>query len=284
MPDDTYAAADADPDEPPSDGQEEPPPDDREESPPDDREESPPGPPPAAPRPSHRRRQRIALIAGAAVAATAVAVTTLVLTASPARQYATPANVCSLVSPATVARYLPGPVRGKSSNGECNWSADKQGGFLVLVSVLAGTTDMRKAFTQIVQGSDKGLKQNGTTTTITGKQAVTGVGDQATALFEASTGPKSGHKPVAATFLILRSDNAIIQVLRVSPLSPAVSGPALLSGSAAIAREVIAAMPTLGPGSPGVGVHISLDVSHPVGDLVILGEPGRGDQHRGIAE
>jgi crotonobetainyl-CoA:carnitine CoA-transferase CaiB-like acyl-CoA transferase len=64
------------------------------------------------------------------------------------------------------------------------------------------------------------------------------------------------------------------------------SGPALLPGAIAIAiaREVMAAMPLLGPGSPGVGVHISLDVSYPVGGGVILGDTGRGDQYRGIAE
>jgi len=62
------------------------------------------------------------------------------------------------------------------------------------------------------------------------------------------------------------------------------SGLAALQSAAATAREVLAAMPALSPGSPGVGVHISLDVSHPVGGVVILGDRGRGDQHRGIAE
>jgi hypothetical protein len=236
----------------------------------------------AVPRPPHRQRQRIALIAGAAATAMAAAVAVIALTAAPANPYATPRSVCTLVSPATVAKYVTGQVHGKSIANGCQWDAGASGGLVVVFSLADNAAQARTGFTESVQAARKKLSYQGTTSIVTGTRAVTGLGDQATVLFESSTTKKHPGTHTGSVSLYIRSRNAIIEVARGAALSGA--APALVPGAIAIAREVMAAMPTLGPGSPGVGVHISLDVSHPVGGVVILGDPGRGDQHRGIAE
>ena len=245
-----------------------------------------PDEPPVAPRPPHRRRRRVTLIVGAVVAAMAVAVAVIALTASPANPYAAPHSVCALVSPATVAKYVPGRPRIKGAEDSCTWNVKASDGLAIFVSVLDSAAQARTGFTQLIQQNRKGGTYQGSTTTVTGTRAVTGLGDQATVLYQFSTAKKNPGKRARAACLFIRSRNAIIQVLLGIQLPGAADRPgaAFLPGTIAIAREVMAAMPLLGPDSPGVGVHISLDVSHPVGDLVILGEPGRGDQHWGIAE
>lgn len=236
----------------------------------------------APPRP-RRRRQRIALIGGAAVAAMAVAVAVIALTASPANPYAAPGSVCALVSPATVAKYAPGQAHGKNDKGTCLWDAGKSNALLVDAEVTDSTAQARTDFTDVIRQTEKANSTK--TTTVTGSRVVTGLGDQATAMFFASTPAAKPGKRGSGVFLFIRTRNALIQVVRSDGNPGAVHlGPTLLPGAIAIAREIMAAMPTLGPGSPGVGVHISLDVSHPVGGVVIFGDPGRGDQHRGIAE
>lgn len=269
MPDETNAAApDVDEAEPPSGDQAEPPPD----------------PPPAAPRPPRRRRQRIALIVGAAVTAMAVAVAVIALTASPANPYAAPHSVCSLVSPATVTKYVPGQAHRKETHGYCEWSAGPGSGLVFEAIVVDSSAQARTGFTQEVRQTRKANTNK--RTTVTGTPAVTGLGDQATVLFLTTVTAKPAKRSNSA-YLFVRSRNAIFQVLLSAGADAGAVPPSsatLLPGAIAIAREVMAAMPTLGPGSPGVGVHISLDVSHPVGGVVILGDPGRGDQHRGIAE
>jgi len=243
-------------------------------------EEPPAAEPPAAPRP--RRRRRIALVAGAVVAAMAVAVAVIALTASPANPYATPDSYCALVSPATVAKYLPGQAHRKSGKDNCVWIVANSGYLFVSADVADSAAEARTDFAELIRSSKNANSTK--TTTVTGTRVVTGLGDQATAMFSASTPAAKLGKRGSGVFLFIRTRNALIQVVRTDQ-SPGAVRPAamLLPDVVAIAREVMAAMPLLGPGSPGVGVHISLDVSHPVGG-VILREPGRGDQHRGVAE
>jgi hypothetical protein len=216
--------------------------------------------------------------------ALAVAVAALALTASPTDPYALPPNVCALVSPATLAKYVPGRPHGKKTVQNCTWDAGEDGALVVYASVLNTAAQARTGFPQLIQRT----KQVNTTktTTVTGLRAVGGLGDQATAMFETATSATHPDKRENGVYLFILSRNAIFQVIRFSADSGAarLSGPALLPGAIAIAREVMAATPLLGPSSPGVGVHISLDVSYPVGGAVILGDTGRGDQHRGIAE
>jgi hypothetical protein len=237
----------------------------------------------AAPRSLHRRPQRIALIAGAAVVAMAAAAAALFLTASPTTPYAAPGSVCTLVSPATVVKYLPGGAHGKSAEQNCVWPAGDSGALIVYASVLDNATQARTGFPQLIQRVNQANTNKGST--VTGMRAVTGLGDQAAATFQTSASSTHPGKRANVVFLFVRSRNAIFQVIRIGGDSAAarLSGPALLPGAIAIAREVMAAMTTLGPSSPGVSVNVTLDVRYPV-NVVILGEPGRGDQHQGIAE
>jgi hypothetical protein len=243
-----------------------------------------PDEPPVSPRPPYRRRRRVTLIVGAVVAAMAVAVAVIALTASPANPYAVPRSVCALVGHATVAKYISGRPHLRVSKGYCEWSAGTNGDLYFEAIVAGGSAQARTGFTQeIKQAREANTNKR---TTVVGAPPMTGLGDQATILFLTTVTAKPARRSNSA-YLFVRSRNAIFQVLLsaggdagAAPTSSAT----LLSGAIAIAREVMAAMPTLGPGSPGVGVHISLDVSRPVGDLVILSEPGRGGQHRGIAE
>jgi hypothetical protein len=213
----------------------------------------------------------------------AAAVTALFLAASPTTPYAAPGSVCTLVSPATLAKYLPGRAGGKSARQNCIWSAGDSGALIVYASVLDNATQARTGFPQVIR-SVKQANAN-KRSTVTGMRAVTGLGDQAAATFQTSASSTHPGKRANVVFLFVRSRNAIFQVIRIGGDSGAarLSGPALLPGAIAIARQVMAAAPTLGPSSPGVSVNVTLDVRYPVG-AVILGEPGCGDQHQGIAE
>lgn len=212
----------------------------------------------------------------------AAAVAAIALTASPDLAYSVPGSVCALVRPATVAKYLPGPAHAKSAASECQWSTGTTG-LVVYASVFDSAAQVRKGFTQVIQATGKANMTK--RSTVTGTRAVTGLGDKATAMFVTSALTADPGKRGGSVTLFVASGNAVIQVIRIdgNPGDARQYGPALLPGAIAIAREVLAAMPTLGPGSPGVGVHITLDVSHPVGG-VILGDPRRGDQHRWVAE
>jgi hypothetical protein len=185
-----------------------------------------------------------------------------------------------------VAKLVSGKTRRQGGGNSCQWQGSTGDDLGVIVDVLSDDQQARGSFTTDVRNTEHEKVDEGTTATFLGTRTVTGVGDQATVLFEALTTAAFDGKHVNEADLIVRTRNAVIQVIRLTGTIDAarLPGPALVPGAAATAREVQAGMPTLGPGSPGVGVHISLDVSHPVGDLVILGEPGRGDQHRGIAE
>jgi hypothetical protein len=213
----------------------------------------------------------------------AAAVAAIALTASPTNPYATPDSYCALVSAATVAKYLPGQVHRKSGKDNCAWTVVNSRALFVSADVAASAAEARTGFPELIRSTKNANSTK--TTTVTGTRVVTGLGDQATAMFLASTLAAKPGKRGSGVFLFIRTRNALIQVVRTDQSPGAVrSAATLLPDVVAIAREVMAAMPLLGPGSPGVGVHITLDVSHPVGGAVIFGDPRRGDQHRGIAE
>ena len=113
-------------------------------------DEPPSDPLPDPPRPHRRRRQPIALIAGGVLAAMAVAVAVIALTASPANPYATPGSACALVSPGTVAKYVPGRVHGKRIGNACDWDAGTNGGLVVFAYVLDNAAQARTGFAQVV--------------------------------------------------------------------------------------------------------------------------------------
>ena len=196
--------------------------------------------PPAAPRSPGRRR--IALLAGAAVVVVAAGASAIILS-SPGPKYASPANVCDLVSRATIAKYLPGQADSHRDECSCQWFGDTGtgDGLDVSVSVLGGATEAKGDFTEVVRLSEQKTTANGETQTVTGKQAVTGLGDQATALFGTISGGPLEDTRVGLALLFARSGNAVIQVSRTTgtPRTAAAS----LPGVIAVARELLAALP-----------------------------------------
>jgi hypothetical protein len=195
--------------------------------------------PPAVPHsPSHRR---IALLAGVAVVVVAAASSAIILS-SHGPEYASPASVCALVSRATVARYVPGEEQSHNAAGGCQWFGDTGtgGGLDLFVSVLAGATEARGVFTETIRLSEQKTKAKGETQTVTGKQAVTGLGDQATALFGTVSGGPLRDTRVGSLLLVVRSGNAVIQVGRTTGTPRAAAS---LPGAVAVAREVLAALP-----------------------------------------
>lgn len=196
--------------------------------------------PPAAPRSPGRRR--IALLAGVAVVVVAAGASAIILS-SPGPKYASPANVCDLVSRATIAKYLPGQADSHRDEGSCQWFGDTGtgDGLDVSVSVLGGATEAKGDFTEVVRLSEQKTTANGETQTVTGKQAVTGLGDQATALFGTISGGPLEDTRVGLAVLFVRSGNAVIQVSRTTGTPRAAA--ASLPGVIAVARELLAALP-----------------------------------------
>jgi hypothetical protein len=196
--------------------------------------------PPAAPRSPSRRR--IALLAGVAVVVVAAGVSAIILS-SPGSKYASPANVCDLVSRATVAKYLPGQADSHRDQGSCQWFGDTGtgDGLDASVSVLGGAAEAKGDFTEVVRLSEQKTTANGETQTVTGKQAVTGLGDQATALFGTISGGPLGDTRVGLALLFVRSGNAVIQVNRTTGTPRAAA--ASLPGVIAVARELLGALP-----------------------------------------
>jgi len=188
-------------------------------------------------------RRRITLIAGGAVVIVAAATTAIVLSASPAPTYASPANVCALVSRATIAKYLPGQADSHRDQGSCQWfgGTGTGDGLAASVSVLGGATEAKGNFTEVVRLSEQKATANGETQTVTGKQAVTGLGDQATALFGTISGGPLQDTRVGLAILFVRSGNAVIQVSRTTGTPRAAA--ASLAGVIAVARVILAALP-----------------------------------------
>jgi hypothetical protein len=200
-------------------------------------------------------RDVLAALANPAAAASAAATSTAVsptAASSPAAsspppgpKYASPRDACTLVKAATLARYAPGAaankipapsstVPGAPQLGNCSWAAPNGS------IVLEVTIDPDSATAQ--QGYEFGVQfahQNGTGATFHGAQAVTGVGQQATAIFQTLT----GNFP--SVDLYVWSGNAELQVSVTDlPFSTPLSRATKLAADIAMARDVLADLPT----------------------------------------
>lgn len=184
---------------------------------------------------------RAALLAGGI----AVARDTLASLASPASSsfpqgpvYASPADACTLIKASTLARYAPGatvignaPIPGApgSQLSDCSWGA--QDGTLILdVTTYSDADGALGGYEYDLQSA----RQNQTGTTFRGAQPVTGLGDQATAVFETSLG-----SPEVDVYAV--SGNAEIEMsISDVPFSPALSRSEKLAAGIAMIRDVLA--------------------------------------------
>ena len=186
----------------------------------------------------------VAVIVIAALAATAVIVVTQL--ASHPRGYAVPGNPCAMVSPATLAKYLPGgsvtgpdpglPLPGVSKTSGCSW-ASGTGDVTVQVSVYGSATGpagAEQGFDEFVQADRQTRALGpGSAASITGERPVARLGDQAKAIFKSVTpGPSS------LVDLHIWSDNAEVEV-SFSAFSKQASA-AQLTAAVAVARNVLA--------------------------------------------
>jgi hypothetical protein len=203
-----------------------------------------PGTPASGPPPPRRRRRR-ALIIGLTAAVAALAAAAAAITAgSPHQgpQYAAPRKTCNLLTAATVAKYAP-DAAGDGAQYFCNWIT---GSVILAVTVRiyssssGGAGAAQQYFTGYIHALGKGGTAEGTVITITAERPVTGLGDQATALFETLTtaddaGPGVTDRQVD---LFVRSGNAVIDVTYfVMPDTVE------LDDSITMARDVLAALP-----------------------------------------
>ncbi len=194
----------------------------------------------------------LAALANPASAASAAAAAAPSPPASPATpsppqgpRYARPHDACMLVKAATVARYAPGAVASKipvpttsgSVPGEpqlsnCGWAGPNAS------IVLELTIDADSPTAQ--QGYEFGVqyaRQNENGTTFHGAQTVTGVGQQATAIFQTLSGSPS-------VALHVWSGNAEFEVsISDLPFSTPLSRATKLAADIAMARDVLADLP-----------------------------------------
>ena len=189
------------------------------------------------------------MIAAAAIllaAAGAIVAVRLTSESSPS-QDAMLADPCAMVSPATLARYLPGanspgPIprvwpssSGVPDSGGCSW--DAPGGSLIVAATIYGSATgqygARPEFDSAVQAGSQGGAVD---------RPVPGLGDQATAIFM-TIAPGSLY----ATELYVRSGDALI-VVSLGTSKPADA--AALSRAIAIARDVLANLAKAPPPGP----------------------------------
>jgi hypothetical protein len=177
-------------------------------------------------------------------------------------QYATPRNTCTLITAATLAKYLPGATRGTplqnsfaspSAGGvpqdsNCGWITPGES-LVVEVSVYSpaggftGPQEAQQAFGYAVESDSQQPLVYRTHSKITGTRPATGLGDQATAIFQTDY---PGPDYIAE--LIIWSGNAEIQINYSSIPTPfgsplATTAAPLYSGAIVMAGEVLAAMP-----------------------------------------
>lgn len=212
-----------------------------------------------------RPRRKTLIISGAAlVAVAAVIAAAIMITGSPfssaklaAEQlkYTSLPAPCAMLTSATTTRYLPGatssqtnePSGGATKAGACTWSSIYSGEdrtLLLQVNVYgasSGLTSARHAYDKEVPAS--GCQCQGYKVV---KQPVSGVGDQATALFTTSAAVKTGPWHVPAINLLVRSGNANINVgyivAAIGTAPPPPSNAALLAATVTIAHDVLAAL------------------------------------------
>lgn len=193
-------------------------------------------PPPS--QPLWRRRTTIIAAAAVLLAAAGAAVAVRLTSQSPQSQdHAVLANPCVMVSPATLAKYLPGatstgplprigpPSSGVPDSGGCSWQAP--GGYLTVIATIYGSATgqygAQQGFDSTVHANSRGGSAD---------RPVPGLGDQATAIFRTIA-----PGPLYDTELYVRSGDALIMVgLGTSKPGDA----AALSRATAIARDVLA--------------------------------------------
>lgn len=209
------------------------------------------------PRPPRSHRKPLIIGAVAVVAAAAVAAAVLVI-AKPGSQplkYSTLPAPCGMLSAASVAKYLPGatssvtktPSGQASKVGACTWSSISGGEdrtLLLQVDVYgtsSGLASAEHAYSKEVPSANcqcQGYKVV--------RQSVTGLGDQATALFTSPTAAKTGTWNVPQVNLLVRSGNADINVgyivAAIGKAPPPPSNAALLAAIMAMARNVLSAL------------------------------------------
>jgi hypothetical protein len=160
-------------------------------------------------------------------------------TSPPGPLYARPQDVCRLVRAATLATYLPDAGRGTSDQSKavtlqnCTW-AGTSGGLVVEVSVW-GTATIARAF---YDASGPINDQNGDGVTVTATQPVTGVGRQATAVFQTIT-----PGAIRSVLLFAWSGDATIEISYQPRGTAAPTARTRLTAAVTIAREVLTALP-----------------------------------------
>ena len=228
-------------------------------------ESAPPGRWPRALTSWFRRRPRITSFCAGILAAAVVAVVVLVAVrpgAQPLKYAGLPAP-CAVVMAATLAKYMPDATSNPQSipsssidqRGICSWSSITGREDRILVALVeiygssSGLTDAQQAYDGeiSVKCPCRGFK-------IT-RHAVTGLGDQATAVFTTFVGPagKTSAGEIPGITVHVRSGNADITVdygfdpIGSAPPPPTIA--ALLAGTIAMARDVLAALanPTAAP-------------------------------------
>jgi hypothetical protein len=235
------------------------------------------GRPEPARRAMLRRRPpaRITIAVVGAVAAALVAVIVIAATrsGSPPREstssqgprYGNPAHPCAMLTMTTVTRYIPGalpgtqlpsqdqPVQGAGAwapgvlssqlpvqpDGECIWSSGSasQGSIDVAVGIYSSATGLTGAeqhFDTDRQSSEQSVPGS---STVTGTQLLTTLGNRATAIYANNTG--NGPATPSVT-LLTWSGNAEVMVTYTVPSA---SRGALLAAASAVTRDVLTALP-----------------------------------------
>jgi hypothetical protein len=216
-------------------------------------------PGPAGSPPRRLGRKSLLIRAAAVVAAAAViAAVMLVTTGKPAAAklaYTRLPAPCSLLSSATVARYLPGassspanasPAR-LSQVGACTWSSVSGGEDRTLLlqaevyGSASGLTAAEQAYTR--EDPAGNCQCHGYKVT---RQTVSGLGDQAVALFTTTAAVRTGSWSVPTVSLLVRSGNADISLgYDLAGIGPAGTPPtraALLAATVAMARNMLASL------------------------------------------
>ncbi len=201
-------------------------------------------------RPPVWRRRSVLITSSAAVAA-AVAAVVVLWPGSQPQEYTTTPPPCTLVTAATLARYLPSAKSaplGPSVPGGCRWlsiSGPLGHRELVVTAAVFGSSSgvaiAKKSFDlnahTTMQSPDHEI-----TFTVT-RQSVPGLGDQAVAqIFQPG---KNVLPPVPAIEVDVRSRNADVTVtvnINQAGSAPPPTGPQLLSDTIAIARDVLAVL------------------------------------------
>jgi hypothetical protein len=165
----------------------------------------------------------------------------------PGPQYASTHDPCTMVGAATLAKFAPGDavdtigthlpgsgvaVTGAPQMADCSWNLPL-GGLVVLVNLYgpaAGSGSAQQLFDFDVHANSKSTELGGRPVTFTGMRVVTGLGNQAKAIFATAD-------PGYMLSLLLWSGNAEIEVLYSSPYVPI--GSTQLAGALAAARDIL---------------------------------------------